>query len=112
MQYQRLCRLMRTIEDRRNEALAQLRADCKHLRIVELDGEVPVRICALCGAEERGLWNYSFTALCVAGETGPCPDKHERRLVLGTTDPLEFYSYRKEGPLYPVGRSHPAFGLR
>jgi hypothetical protein len=93
----------------RNNTLRKLRKQCKHLRLVELTGSPPRRICADCGAEERG-WYCGYQVLVMRGDTHVAPHKEERALIQITGDSNVFYSFRKDGPLYGVGQSHPNFG--
>ncbi len=93
----------------RNELLCELRKQCKHLRLVELDACPPRRICADCGAEERG-WYCGYHVLVMDGDTWNVPHKIERVLIKRTTNDSVFYGYRKDGPTYFVGQSHQNFG--
>lgn len=93
----------------RNNMLCELRKQCKHLRLVELKDSPPRRICADCGAEERG-WYCGYHVLVMRGDTNVAPHKEERALIQITGDSVVFYSFRKHGPLYLVGQSHPNFG--
>jgi len=96
------------LTQQKNDLLRELRRKCNHLRLVELDAYPPMRICADCGAEERG-WYCGYHVLVMVGDTWNVPHKKERVLVKRTVDSAEFYRYRKDGPLYPVGQSHPNF---
>lgn len=98
-----------TLERQRDSILRQLRKECKHLRLVELTETPPKRICTDCGAEEEG-WYTGYHVLVMRGDTNVAPHKEERALVLRTGDSSVFYSFRKRGPYYPVGQSHPNFG--
>ena len=93
----------------RNNILRELRKQCKHLRLVELTERPPRRICADCGAEERG-WYCGYQVLVMRGDTSAAPHKEERALIQITGASNVFYSFRKNGPLYSVGQSHPNFG--
>src|SRR3989344_4712141 len=93
----------------RNNVLCELRKHCKHLRLVELIESPPMRICADCGAEERG-WYCGYHVLIMRGDTHVAPHKKERALIQITGDSNVFYGFRKDCPLYHVGQSHPNFG--
>ncbi|MBI2056523.1 MAG: hypothetical protein HYT37_04075 [Candidatus Sungbacteria bacterium] len=93
----------------RNNVLCELRKQCKHLRLVELNDSPPMRICADCGAEERG-WYCGYHVLVMRCDTIIAPHKKERALIKITRDSNVFYGFRKSGPLYLVGQSHPNFG--
>ncbi len=99
---------------KRNDLLCKLRKECKHLRLVELDyscaysGAPPFRICADCGAEEQG-WYCGYHVLALRSERTDIPRGVERTIVRTTRSAKVFYSYRKNGPVYRVGQSHPNF---
>ncbi|OGN02723.1 MAG: hypothetical protein A2655_03375 [Candidatus Yanofskybacteria bacterium RIFCSPHIGHO2_01_FULL_43_42] len=99
---------------KRNDLLRELRKKCKHLRLVELDyscaysGAPPFRICADCGAEERG-WYCGYQVLALRSERTDISRGVERAIIRTTRSADIFYSYRKSGPLYYVGQSHPNF---
>lgn len=97
------------LTQRRNNVLCELRKQCKHSRLVELTSSPPWRICVDCGAEERG-WYCGYQVLVVWGDTNISPHKTKRVLIQITQDIDVFYSFRKPGPLYHVGQSHPNFG--
>jgi hypothetical protein len=97
------------LEARRDILIRELRSECKHLNLVELDASPPQRICADCGAEERG-WYCGYHVLVMQGDSHTAPHKDKRALVLRTTDPALFYAHRKGVGRYLVGQSHPAFG--
>jgi hypothetical protein len=94
----------------RNGLLRELRLQCKHLRIVEcewvkndyIDSFPPRHICVDCGAEEEG-WGRGYQVLDFFF------DKEGRRVINVVKDRDDFYQYRKQGPLYLVGQSHPNF---
>ncbi len=92
---------------KRNALIHDLRKECKHLKLVELDGNPPQRICFDCGAEEKG-WQCGYHVLVMQGDTWEAPHKHKRAVVLKTTDSSVFARYRKGG-FHGVGQSHPAF---
>ncbi|MBI2064816.1 MAG: hypothetical protein HYT62_02040 [Candidatus Yanofskybacteria bacterium] len=107
-------RITELIEER-NALIRQLRRGCKHLRLVEIaydclySGAPPFRICADCGAEERG-WHCGYKVLALRSEcTNILLPEVERAIIRITSDSAVFYSYRKDGPLYRVGQSHPNF---
>lgn len=95
----------------RNDTLRELREQCKHLSLAELDDSPPKRICVDCGAEEDG-WDCGYQVLAMADEKRNVPHSRTRRLVLRTSDRLRFYGYRKVGSSYFVGQSHSNFGVR
>jgi hypothetical protein len=97
------------LTQQRNDILHELRTQCKHLRLVELTDSPPRRICADCGAEEHG-WYCGYHVLVMRDDTHNATHKEERALIQITGDSNIFYSYRKDGPLYPVGQSHKNFG--
>jgi hypothetical protein len=97
------------LKRQRDDLLRELRKQCKHIRLVELDDCPPKRICADCGAEERG-WYCDYHVLVMNGDTNNAPHKMERVLIRRTADSSVFHGYRKDGSLYPVGQSHPNFG--
>jgi len=99
----------------RNIVLAEVRRNCKHLRLVELNyrsgwlgTSPPRRICERCGAEEEG-WGCGYQVLVTREDFKVDPNKKKRGLVERTSDSDKFYSYRQRGPLYLVGQSHPNF---
>ena len=96
------------VTKKRNAILSSFRLHCKHLRLVELDSGPPKRICADCGAEERG-WYCGYHVLVMNGDPYEVPHKKDRVIIRRTTDDSVFYGYRQNGPLYPVGQSHPNF---
>lgn len=100
---------MAGLEQQRNKVLSELRRQCKHFRLVELTRSPPCRICTDCGAEERG-WHCGYQVLVMQGDTHAAPHKEERALIQITGDSRVFYGFRKNGPLYLVGQSHPNFG--
>ena len=110
----RLNRQVIELTAKRDGALKQLRKKCKHLILVELDyscaysGAPPFRICADCGAEERG-WHCGYQVLALRSERTDIPRGVERVIIRTTRSTDVFYSYRKSGPLYMVGQSHPNF---
>lgn len=99
---------------KRNRKLKQLRERCKHLRLVEIGHSClyscapPFRVCADCGAEERG-WYCGYQVLSLRNERTDIPRGVERVVIRETRSRDVFYSYRKTGPLYFVGQSHPNF---
>jgi hypothetical protein len=109
--YDTLVGQVRELEMARNRALRTLREACRHLRLVEFDAHPPLRICADCGAEERG-WSCDYQVLVIPGDTWLAPHKAERSIVLRTSDSAVFYRHRMLGPVYKVGQSHPNFQLR
>ena len=102
------------LTEKRDAALKQLREKCKHLRLVEIDHSClyssapPFRICADCGAEERG-WYCGYQVLALNSERTGIPRGIERAIIRATRNSDVFYSYRKKGPIYQVGQSHPNF---
>lgn len=93
----------------RDNLLRELRKKCNHLRLIELDANPPRRICFDCGAEENG-WYCGYHVLVMNGDIRlNVPHKEERALIAQTSDTFTFYRYRKGGPLYFVGQSHPNF---
>ena len=97
------------LKNKRNELLRTFRRKCKHTRLVELDEHPPRRICADCGAEERG-WHCGYQVLVMKGDCGSdVPHKNERVLVQRTSSADVYCGYRQEGTLYLVGQSHPNF---
>lgn len=107
----------RQLEDltkKRDKLLRKLRKECKHLRLVEIDhaclysSAPPFRICADCGAEERG-WYCGYQVLALRSERIDIPRGVERAIIKTAKSSDIFYSYRKSGPLYLVGQSHPNF---
>jgi hypothetical protein len=97
------------LEQCRAELLRQLRGECKHVRLVELTTDSRSRrICAECGAEEEGGLR-DYRVLSMNGDIGDVPHKIQRVLILRTSNSSIFYDYRKAGPLYFVGQSHPNF---
>ncbi|MBU6500878.1 MAG: hypothetical protein KGJ89_02030 [Patescibacteria group bacterium] len=98
------------LTQQRDNTLRELRKKCNHLRLVEIDSSSPpMRICADCGAEERG-WYCGYHVLIMSGDTWIDPYKDERTIVKKTSSMSEFNQYRKAGSRYPVGQSHPNFG--
>ncbi|MFA6106039.1 MAG: hypothetical protein WC725_05625 [Patescibacteria group bacterium] len=93
----------------RNVLLRELRLQCKHLFVAEceyeehhyIDSFSPRRICVDCGAEEEG-WGCGYQVL----GTSRGEERVEVRMLRNRED---FYKYRKQGPLYLVGQSHPNF---
>ena len=102
------------LTEKRDAVLKQLREKCKHLRLVEVDyaclyyNASPFRICADCGAEERG-WHCGYQVLALRSEIADIPRGVERVIIRTTRISDVFYSYRKNGPIYLVGQSHPNF---
>lgn len=101
----------------RNAVLAEVRRNCKHLRLVELEyragmigTDPPMRICVSCGAEERG-WGCGYQVLVTKNDASKTLKKEKRRarILFVTNDTAKFFRYRQKGPLYPVGQSHPNF---
>ncbi len=92
----------------RNDLLCELRKQCTHLRLVELDAAPPRRICVDCGAEEEG-WHCGYHVLVMNGDTCDAPHKNERVLIEQVKYAFKFYKYRKDGAMYLVGQSHPNF---
>src|SRR3989344_1960430 len=92
----------------RNKVLRTIRKQCKHLRLAELNEGPPRRICADCGAEECG-WGCGYHILAMNGDPHEVPHKKDRSLLLVTKDCSKFFSFRKKGPIYLVGQSHPNF---
>jgi hypothetical protein len=86
----------------RNNTLNEIRKSCTHLRLVELDASPPQRLCMDCGAEERG-WACGYQELTLLSEQNN--KGISRGIYLKTSVPYEFYSYRKDGPLYCIGQS-------
>lgn len=111
---ERLNRQIIELTEKRDDLLNQLRKKCKHLRLVEIDysclysGAPPFRICADCGAEERG-WYCGYQVLALRSERTDIPRGVERAIIQTTRSANVFYSYRKRGPLYKAGQSHPNF---
>jgi len=99
---------------KRDKLLRKLRKECRHLRLVEVNYSrlysraPPFRICADCGAEERG-WYCGYQVLALRSERTDIPSGVERAIIRTTESTDIFYSYRKSGPLYLVGQSHPNF---
>lgn len=93
----------------RDQELARVRANCKHVRLIELDAQPPMRMCLDCGAEERG-WYCGYQVLAMSNDsTSDAPHKAERGIVIRTADSHDFYRKRKKGPIFCVGQSHPNF---
>lgn len=111
---ERLNRQIIELTEKRDNALKQLRKQCQHLRLVELDyscaydNAPPFRICIDCGAEERG-WYCGYHVLVLRSERTDIPRGIERAVIKSTRSASVLYSYRKSGPLYRVGQSHPNF---
>jgi len=95
---------------KRDKALRELRVKCKHLRLVEGEtcGRKPHRICVDCGAEEDGGY-CGWHVLILAEEYTfqRLPKGYPGGAILAHTS--DWIKYRKEGPLYFVGQSHPNF---
>lgn len=110
----RLNRRIDKLTQKKDELLKQLRKKCKHLRLIEIEysylycGAPPFRICADCGAEERG-WRCGYMVLVLKNEGTNIPHGVKRAIIKTTRSYKTFCSYRKEGPLYEVGQSHPNF---
>jgi len=92
----------------RDNLLGKLRKQCKHLHLVELTASPSQRICVDCGAEERG-WYCGYHVLVMRDDGHFTPYKQNRVLLQITTSSEVFDSFRKDGPLYLVGQSHPNF---
>ena len=101
----------------RNAALAEVRRNCKHLRLVELDyhkgvfsTNPPRRICKTCGAEEVGC-GCGYQVLVTQRErTGEAIKKLKRGATVSRTrEGVEFYRYRRGWLCYFVGQSHSNF---
>ena len=110
----RLNRQVIELTKKRDDALEQLRKKCQHLRLVEVNYSClysdapPFRICVDCGAEERG-WYCGYQVLALMSERADIPRGVEHVIIKTTQSADVFYSYRKSGPLYMVGQSHPNF---
>lgn len=97
------------LTQKRNDTLRELREQCRHIKLVEIcDGSPPRRICTDCGAEEEG-WGCGYQVLAMDAERRNVPHGKKRVIVLRTSDRAQFYNYRKDGPVYFVGQSHPNF---
>lgn len=111
---EKLNRQIIELTEKRDDALKQLRKKCQHLRLVEIyylclySNAPPFRICADCGAEERG-WHCGYQVLALRSERTDIPRGVKRAIIKTTLSADVFYSYRKPGPLYWVGQSHPSF---
>lgn len=107
-----LCQQIEQLIAERDQELRRVRAACQHLRLVELDTKPPYRICADCGAEERG-WYCGYQVLVMQGDSWErrVPHALERVLIQRTSDSSVFWKYRRSGPRYLVGQSHPVFGF-
>lgn len=111
---ERLNKQIIELTEKRDSVLKELRKKCQHLRLVEVNysrlysGAPPFRICADCGAEEEG-WYCGYQVLALRSERTDIPDGVERAIIETTQSANIFYSYRKRGPLYMVGQSHPNF---
>lgn len=94
---------------KRDAALRELRSKCKHTQLMESNGGGrPWRICVDCGAEEEG-WYCGYHVLILTEEylAPRLRGKAPGGALVGTTS--NWTRYRKEGPLYRVGQSHPNF---
>ncbi len=107
---ERLNKRIEALVAKRDTALRDLRAKCKHLRLVEgeMCGRKPHRICVDCGAEEDG-WYCGWHVLILSGESTfqLLPKGYPGGALIAHTS--DWMKYRKDGPLYFVGQSHPNF---
>jgi hypothetical protein len=87
---------MKSLEEEKTRLTSELRATCKHERVVVLESSPPRRICVVCSIEEEGWGGYKALIRSEVLRTYPSYDAHL------------FYRYRE---LYPLTEIQVPVGL-
>jgi hypothetical protein len=113
---QALDKQLEDLQEKRAKALRTFRLRCKHLHIIEEEykpcdagrSDPPYRICADCGAIERG-WYCGYHVLTTADDTTA---KIPARKIVQTIKAGQRHTIpvmRNHWPIYYVGQSHANF---